>query len=80
MNSYTKSQLINYVYKTIELSNYKYKLLETENDLESFKESEYKYFVSANFTGINCLLVFEPIHKVYFLLNSLRIFVVFLLK
>lgn len=64
MNAFTKSQLINYIYKTIELSNYKYKLLETEDDLEYLTNTDSdntmpkKYYVSANFTGTNCLLVF----------------------
>ena len=52
-----KKLLIDYIYSNINISKFKYKLLENYSDLSSFQESS-KFFVSANFSGSNCLLVF----------------------
>jgi len=57
-----KKLLVNYIYSQINISKYKYKLLETTNDLEGFNDSS-KYYVSANFSGSNCLLVFCKIRN-----------------
>ena len=58
-----KQQLINHIYNSIDLSNFKYKLLEVESELSQLIER--KYFVSANFSGSNCLLVFSKVRDKY---------------
>lgn len=59
-----KQQIINYVYQQVDLSNYKYKLLEYENDLHLLKDN--KHFVSANYNGINSLLVFIKMRNKFY--------------
>lgn len=54
-----KQQIINYIYSSIDLSNFKYKLIEYEYDLPLLKEKT--YFVSPNYNGIPCLLIFKKI-------------------
>lgn len=56
---YIKQQLIKYIYETIDISKFKYKLIEYEYDLSLLKEMN--YFISPNYNGINCLLVFIKI-------------------
>ena len=51
-----KKMMIDYIYSNINISKFKYKLLENYSDLSSFQDS--KFYVSANFSGSNCLLVF----------------------
>jgi len=58
-----KEQLINYIYNTIELSKFKFELLQFESELKQLTEK--KYFLSANFSGSNCLLVFMKIKDKY---------------
>lgn len=58
-----KQQLINYVYETIELSKFKFRIIQFESELPQLLEK--KYFVSANFSGSNCLLVFTKIGDRY---------------
>lgn len=57
-------QLINYIYSTVELSNFKYKLIEYEQDLTILTKQ--KHYVSANFNGSNCLLVFTKLRDKYY--------------
>jgi hypothetical protein len=52
-----KKLLVDYIYSNINISKFKYKLLENYSDLANFQESQ-KFYVSANFSGSNCLLVF----------------------
>jgi len=52
-----KKLLIDYIYSNINISKFKYKLLENYTDLSSFQDSQ-KFYVSANFSGSNCLMVF----------------------
>jgi len=52
-----KKMMIDYIYSNINISKFKYKLLENYSDLSSFQDSS-KFYVSANFSGSNCLLVF----------------------
>lgn len=63
-NIYIKQQLINYIYSTVELSNFKYKIIEYETDLPLLLK--HKHFVSANFSGSNCLLVFTKIRDKFY--------------
>ena len=58
-----KQQLINHIYNSVDLSRFKYELLEVESQLSQLIER--KYFVSANFYGSNCLLVFTKIKDKY---------------
>lgn len=58
-----KQQLIGYIYNTIDISKYKYELLQLESELGQLLKQ--KYFVSVNFSGSNCLLVFTKIKDKY---------------
>jgi hypothetical protein len=59
-----KNDILNYIYKVLELSNYKYKIIECHNDAQQLCNQ--KYYVSANFSGLNCLLVFIKIKDKYY--------------
>ena len=63
-NLNVNQQLINYIYSTVELSRFKYKIIEYESDLTNLIKQ--KHFLSANFNGINCLLVFTKIRDKYY--------------
>lgn len=63
-NSNITEQLINYIYSTVEISRYKYKIIEYESDLTIL--TKHKHYVSANFNGTNCLLVFTKIRDRYY--------------
>lgn len=58
-----KQQLINNIYRTVDLSRFKYELLQFETELPILTEK--KFYVSANFTGSNCLLVFTKVRDKY---------------
>lgn len=58
-----KHQLINYIYDTVNLSNFRYDILTYTKDLNTLFSQ--KYFVSANFTGSNGLLVFTKVNDKY---------------
>jgi len=58
-----KQELINFIFRSIDLSHYKFSELEVESELAQL--SSRKYFVSANFIGSNCLLVFTKIRDKY---------------
>jgi len=60
-----KKLLIDYIYSNINISKFKYKLLENYSDLANFQESQ-KFYVSANFSGSNCLLVFCKIKSKFY--------------
>lgn len=60
-DNYTKQQIINFIFSSVELSRFKYKIMEFENELPELNKQ--KFFVSANFTGSNCLLVFMKIRE-----------------
>ena len=55
-NSITKL-LVDYIYKKINISKFNYKILSSEDDLSNFKDIN-NYYVSANFSGFNHLMVF----------------------
>ena len=57
----TKQQLINFIYKNVNLSMFKYDTLEVESELPQLISKT--YYVSANFSGSNCLLVFAKIKE-----------------
>jgi hypothetical protein len=63
-NDSIKHQLIDYIYSTVDLSQFKYEMLEFEHDLP--KLSDKKYYLTANFSGSNCLLVFTKIREKFY--------------
>lgn len=62
-NTATIQQLVNYIYSTVEISKFKYKIIDYESDLNILTKQ--KHYLSANFNGINCLLVFTKIKDKY---------------
>jgi len=60
---YLKQQLINHIYNIVDLSRFKFELLQYDTELPQLVER--KYFVSANFSGSSCLLVFTKIKDKY---------------
>ena len=54
-----RKQLIDYIYTKIDISRFKYELLQYDVELPQLLKQ--KYFVSANFSGSNCLFVFTKI-------------------
>jgi hypothetical protein len=59
-----KEQLVNYIYKVIDISRFKFELLQYENELHQLTER--KYFLSVNFSGSNCLLIFTKIKDTFY--------------
>ena len=58
-----KKQLVDYVYSSVNISKFKYELLQYDSELSQLLKQ--KYFVSVNFSGSNCLLVFTKIKDKY---------------
>jgi hypothetical protein len=54
-----KNKLVDYIYEMIDISKYKFELLKQEEDLEKLLTKI--YFISPNYSGTNCLLVFTKI-------------------
>lgn len=59
-----KKDLYNYITKQLDIFHYKYKLIEYMDELEVLKKE--KYFMSANYLGINSLLIFVKINDKYY--------------
>jgi len=59
-----KSDILHYLFSSIALSHYKYDLLKSKKQLEVLLTQ--KYYVSANFYGYNCLLIFTKINDKYY--------------
>jgi hypothetical protein len=59
-----KMNIIDYLYNSINLIDYKYKLLQSIDDLKFLKEN--KHFVSPNFSGKNCFIIFKKIKNDFF--------------
>lgn len=59
-----KNILIEYIYSKLDISKFRYELLQHSNDLEQLKKQ--KYYLSANFTGKNCFLVFTTYKNKYY--------------
>lgn len=60
----TNQELIKYIYSTIDVSQFKYDLLRYEHQLNKFLTDT--YYVSPNFYGKNCFLVFTKIKTKYY--------------
>lgn len=59
-----KHNLINWIYSTVNISSFKYEIIQYDTDLPQLLNQ--KFYVSANFSGTNCLLIFTKIKdKVY---------------
>jgi hypothetical protein len=59
INNTIKQNIIDYIYTNINLSELKYHILEYTSDLDLLKE--HTHYISANFSGLNYLLVFLKI-------------------
>lgn len=59
-----KSDIIDYLYTSIDINKHKYYLLRTFDDLKQLKQTE--HHVSPNFSGKNCFIIFKKIKKVYY--------------
>lgn len=59
-----KNNLVNYIYDNVDLSKFRYELLQYDTDLEKLKNG--KYYISANFLGKNCLLIFTTMKNKYY--------------
>jgi hypothetical protein len=52
-----REKLVKYIFKNIKLSDYDYTMIENTTHLDPLNDK--KFYVSPNFNGINCLLVFN---------------------
>ena len=52
-------RLMNWVYRHVDLSQHKYKIIDTADELGIMRHT--KHYVSANYNGANCLMVFARI-------------------
>ena len=59
-----KNNLIRYLYSKVNLMDFPYKILKTDIDLNDLMKE--KYFVSANFSGTNCFLIFFTHNDKYY--------------
>ena len=57
-------QLIKYIYSTVDISPFKYEILDDKQQLGKIVAS--KYYLSPNFTGKNCFLVFTKLRSKYY--------------
>jgi len=62
-NSVSK-QLVEWIYKSIDVSKFKYKIIEEDSELLLLRKQ--KYFISANYSGTNCLLCFIKIKDKFY--------------
>lgn len=62
MNNDVKNLLLNYLFSSLEMSKYRYKIINNLNDLAIFRNQ--KFYVSANFAGINSMLIFIKLNGV----------------
>ena len=62
--NYTSQICVDHIYNSIDLSRFRYELLEFKNELPQLLEK--KFFVSSNYSGTNCLLVFSKIKDKYY--------------
>jgi hypothetical protein len=60
----TNRDLIKYIYSTLDISQFKFDILRYEQQLSKFVTG--KYFVSPNYQGKNCLLVFTKLKAKYY--------------
>lgn len=63
-NRETNRELIKYIYSTLDISHFKFDVLKYEQQLSKFINDT--YFVSPNYNGKNCFLVFTKIGPKYY--------------
>lgn len=59
MDQITKRKLVDYLYSVIDISKYKYELISKKGDAKKFLLAP--YFMSGNFVGDNCFLIFTKL-------------------
>jgi len=57
-------ELVKYIYTTIDISQYKFEIFKYENQLNKLISG--KHYVSANYNGKNCFLVFTKLKSKYY--------------
>jgi hypothetical protein len=60
----TKSDILSFIYDKLDLAQYKFKFAKQEDDLKQLKDG--KYYLSPNYNGINCLLIFVKIKEKFY--------------
>lgn len=58
-----KSDLLRYIYDNVNMSKYRYKVLNKEEELQQITS---EYYISPNYSGITCLLVFVKLREKYY--------------
>lgn len=60
----SKNDIIDYIYQVVDLSQYRYDVIRYEGHLSKFLAN--KYYVSPNYYGKNCFLVFTKLKNKYY--------------
>ena len=63
-NDNTKQRLLDFIYSSVDLSKYRYEMIETNTDLPKIFNKN--FYLTPNFVGNNCLLVFTKLRDKYY--------------
>lgn len=63
-NDNTKQKLLDFIYSSVDLSKYRYEMIETNSDLPKIFNKN--FYLTPNFVGNNCLLVFTKLRDKYY--------------
>ena len=63
-NDTTKQKLLDFIYSSVDLSKYRYEMIETRSDLSKIFNKN--FYLTPNFVGNNCLLVFTKLRDKYY--------------